>query len=161
MTDTPNADPDDFDDPLSDFEPAEHPSELHRVLAEEPISTMQATPSAQVTADTSIGEAATILCGLKVSSLLVVDSGKVVGIFTERDILEKAAERYPEMADRPVSEIMSADPLVVYETDPVGASLAAIAVAGHRHVPVLKIDGTVAGIVSPKRVLRRLHPHLS
>lgn len=160
MTDTPNANPEDFVDPLSDYEPTQYESELHRVLAEETVGSMQSTPHTLVSADTPIAEATKTLRDLKVSSLLVVKDDKLVGIFTERDVLEKAAEQFPKMADQPVSAVMTSDPLVVYETDPVGASLAAIAVAGHRHVPVLKMDGTVAGIISPKRVLRRLSGHL-
>ena len=160
MVETPHSDPDDFEDPLSNFEPAEYPSELHKVLAEEPSGSIQATPCPKVEADTSVREATAMLHGLKVSSLLVVEDEKLVGIFTERDVLEKAAEAYPTMADHPVSDVMTSDPLVVYESDPVGTAVAAIAVAGHRHVPVLNFNGTIAGIVSPKRVLRCLSTHL-
>ncbi|WP_182866088.1 CBS domain-containing protein [Rhodopirellula sp. JC639] len=160
MSGTPQSDPDDFDDPLSNYEPTQYASELHRVLAEESIDSMRSTPIAEVTADTTIRDATKKLSELKVSSLLVIDDEKLVGIFTERDVLEKVAENYQELVDHPVSEVMSADPTVVYETDPVGMALAGIAVAGHRHVPVLKMDGTVLGIVSPKRVLRHLSPNL-
>ncbi|QDV40286.1 CBS domain protein [Stieleria neptunia] len=161
MNGTPPSDPNDFEDPLSNYEPTQYRSELHRVLAEEAIDDMQSTPSAQVTVDTSIRGATKMLSELKVSSLLVVKGETLVGIFTARDVLEKVAENYAELADQPVGEVMSADPTVVYETDPVGMALAGIAVAGHRHVPVLKVDGSVLGIVSPKRVLRHLSPYLN
>lgn len=160
MMETPQSDPDKFVDPLSDFEPAEYPSDLHRILAEESVTSMQTTPGIQVSSDATVAEATEKLRELKVSSLLVVNDEQLVGIFTERDVLEKAAENFAEIANHPVSEVMSSDPLVVYETDPVGAALAAIAVAGHRHVPVVRLDGTIAGIVSPKRILRRLSAHL-
>jgi CBS domain-containing protein len=159
MTDAPTG-PDEFEDPLSDYEPVEYASEFHRVLAEESVSIIPSKPFIQVTADSSIGEAVQGLAESKVSSLLVVEDKELVGIFTERDILEKVAEQFPQKSASPVREIMTSDPTVVYETDPIGTAVAAIAVAGHRHVPVLKMDGTVLGILSPKRVLACLREHL-
>jgi len=100
----------------------------------------------------TIRRAVHALHGLRVASLLVVDNGRLVGIFTERDVLEKVAERYHELADRPVSEAMTSDPLVVYAGDPAGTALAAIAAAGYRHVPVLNESEEILGIVSPRRV---------
>lgn len=160
MKDASQTDPDAFEDPLSDYEPAEYKSELHRVLAEDTVSSLESSPFVQVTAASSIREAVQALHESKVSSLLVVEDDKLVGIFTERDMLEKVADQYAQQASHPVREVMTSSPTVVYETDPVGTAVAAIAVAGHRHVPVLKIDGTIAGIVSPRRVLSFLNTHL-
>jgi CBS domain-containing protein len=160
MNDPSQADPDAFEDPLSNYEPAEYASDLHRVLAEEPISEIQSTPCVQVGKQASIRDAIEALDKSKVSSLLVVDGNKLVGIFTERDVLEQVAGQFPQMANSPVVEVMTPNPTVVYESDPVGTAVAAIAVAGHRHVPVLRIDGTVMGLVSPRRVLSYLEQHL-
>jgi len=143
---------DEYSDPLSDYEPAEYSSEIRRVLAEGCVMDMQVQPHAEVSSKTTIGDAVRVLHDLKISSLLVVDDGKLVGIFTERDVLEKVAEQFTKMADLPVSEVMVVDPIVVYESDPVAAALAAIAVGGYRHVPVLSLAGEVLGVMSPRRV---------
>lgn len=160
MSDDAPTGPDSFEDPLSNFEPVEYASNFQRVLAEEPISNIPSRPFIQLTADASIGEATQALAESNVSSLLVVEDEKLVGIFTERDILEKVADQYSQKSASPVREVMTSDPTVVYESDPIGMAVAAIAVAGHRHVPVLKMDGTVMGILSPKRVLASLREHL-
>ena len=151
--------PDEFEDPLSNYEPTEYPSELHRTLAEDPVSQLQSTPCLELEMDRSVREATEALHQAKVSSLLVVDDRQLVGIFTERDFLEKVADQYPQLAEKPLQQVMTTNPTVVYESDPVGTAVAAIAVAGHRHVPVLRMDGTVMGIVSPKRILRYLENH--
>jgi signal-transduction protein with cAMP-binding, CBS, and nucleotidyltransferase domain len=155
-----SSDPAEFEDPLSDFEPVVYASELHRVLGEETVDAVQSKPWTQVSVSATIAEAVVLLHESKVSSLLVVDGEKLVGIFTERDVLEKVADQFSKLASHPVGEVMTSNPTVVYETDPVGTAVAAIAVAGHRHVPVLKMDGSLLGIVSPKRVLSFLNPHL-
>ncbi len=153
-------DPEAFEDPLSNFDPPQYKSELQRVLAEELAGGIECRPYKTIDAGASIREAVKTLGETKVSSLLVVEADKVVGIFTERDVLEKVAEDYPTLADSPVSQVMTSDPTVVYESDPAAAAVAAIAVAGHRHVPVLKVDSSLLGIVSPRRFIQFLDQHL-
>ncbi len=143
---------DEFVDPLSDYEPIVYGDELQRAMAEESVLSIHSRPYAEVRPDTTVREAVEVLNDLQISSLLIVDEGRLVGIFTERDVLESVAERYLHIADSPVSEFMTSQPIVVYECDPVGAALAAIAVGGYRHVPVLSMSDQVLGIVSPKRV---------
>ncbi len=157
--DASNDDPAAFEDPLSDYEPVQYESELHRALAEESVDTIESQPFVQVKPSATIRQAIEALHRAKVSSLLVVDEGSVVGILTERDVLEKVAEQYPKLAEAAVSEVMTANPTVIYETDPAAAALAAVAVAGHRHVPVLGIDNTLHGIVSPRRVFDFIEKH--
>ena len=111
MAEVPSTDPDKFEDPLSNYEPAEYGCELERSLAEDPVTAIQSRPYAEIQPDAPIRQAVHALNGLKISSLLVVDdNGSVVGIVTERDILEKVAPQYEQLADSPVSEVMTSDP---------------------------------------------------
>jgi CBS-domain-containing membrane protein len=142
-----------FKDPLSNYEPPVYPDELERALAEETVAAIQCKPYAEVSPDKSVYAALQALAGLRVASLLVVEHGKLVGVFTERDTLERVASRYREITSLTVGEVMTANPIVVYETDPAATALSAIAVAGYRHVPVLDIDDQVVGVISPRRVI--------
>ncbi len=153
MNETQNA-LDAFEDPLSNFEPTEYESEVARALAEDPVTVIELTPDVRVGVDTPVREAIRILHDRQVSSLMVVEAEKLVGIFTERDFLERVAEQFPKWEDVSIGQVMTPHPTVVYESDPVGAAVAAIAIAGHRHVPVIDADGKPLGIVSPRRVFR-------
>ena len=157
---TPSSRSSEFQDPLSDFEPIQYETKLKHVLAETTIDQMVATPYVAIQHNTRIRDAVKTMSRRRTAGLLVLDAGKLVGIFTERDVLERVAEQFEKLADRPVSEVMTVEPTVVYDTDPVAAAVAAISVAGHRHVPVLKIDGTLAGVLGPIRVFEFLDPHL-
>lgn len=160
MNDFPRLDPTKFEDPLSDYEPIQYGSELERALAEETVDQMQTRPFAQVTPTTTVREAVQLLHASQVASVLVVDeAGTLIGLFTERDVLERVAERYDRVASSPVSDVMTSNPTVVYETDPAAAAIAAIAVAGHRHVPVLNMDGSVMGLISPRRAFDFIEKH--
>jgi CBS domain-containing protein len=152
-------DPTEFADPLSDYEPVQYRSELQRALAEDPVDSIQHQPFVQIRPTAPIRQAVQTLHGSRVSVLLVVENDRVVGIFTERDVLEKVAERYAKLANVPVREVMTSNPTVVYESDPAAAAIAAIAVAGHRHVPVLGVDNCLKGFVSPQRVFDFIEQH--
>ncbi|MCH5377928.1 MAG: CBS domain-containing protein [Planctomycetes bacterium] len=141
-----------FEDPLSNYEPTVYGDVLEEALAEETVAAIQSKPYAEISPDKTVHGALQALAGLKVASLLVVEKGKLAGVFTERDVLERVALRYPEVKSLPVCEVMTTNPVVVYETDPAGTALSAIAVAGYRHVPVLDVKDRVVGVISPRRV---------
>jgi CBS domain-containing protein len=92
------------------------------------------------------------LADLEVSCLLVAKDGKLVGVFSDRDVLDRVALEYDQVKDRPVGELMTTDPVYAYEADSAAAALSIMAVSGFRHVPVTDINQNVVGIVSPQRV---------
>ena len=89
----------------------------------------------------------------KVGSIIVQDgTGRVAGIFTERDLLNRAAvERAPlnAMLDAPLAQVMTAAPLCLDEN--ASAFDAALLMARHgvRHVPVTR-GGTLLGVISER-----------
>ena len=147
-----NFKPEEFEDPLSIYEPEDHATPLAQTLADEPVSAIKAKPYLEIPASTTVGQAVALLDEKQVGSLLVVADGQLQGIFTERDVLERVADQFATLAEQPVTTVMTADPLVVYEDDPSGTALAAIAAAGYRHVPVLNSDDQIVGVISPRRV---------
>jgi len=51
-----------------------------------------------------------------------------------------------------LTEVMTANPLVVHETDSPGTALNLMAVQSFRHVPILSVDKKVVGIIGPRRL---------
>lgn len=141
----------DFEDPLSNYDES-YSDALEQALSEQSVTEIQAQPFASVSPDTPVAEALELLSSLRVACLLVTDNDKLVGVFTDRDVLDRVTLEYVKVKDQPVSSVMTPDPDFVYETDSAGAALAVIAVTGHRHVPVLTLDGALVGVVSPQRV---------
>jgi CBS domain-containing protein len=149
-----------FQDPLQNYDSKVYKDPLEKALAEESVGAIQSTPVAMVTPETPVHAVLQTLAGLKVSCLLVEDQGKLVGVFSDRDVLERVALEYDQVKDRPVRELMTANPVVVYESDSAAAALSIMAVCGFRHVPVTKVDGTIIGIISPQRVTEFLRKHI-
>ncbi len=86
---------------------------------------------------------------------LVLENGKLVGIFTERDLLNKFTGKEAQARTVAVSELMSANPEVLRETDSIATALNKMSMGRYRHIPVRKSDGTYC-VTSIKHVLRYL-----
>ena len=68
---------------------------------------------------------------------------ELVGVFSDRDVLERVALEYDQVKDRPVQRTDDRrTPWCVYESDSAAAALSIMAVSGFRHVPVTNVDGT-------------------
>jgi CBS domain-containing protein len=99
-----------------------------------------------VDAATTVAEAATIMGERAAGSALVMDGDRLLGIFTERDIV-KALGQHFDAAGHPVSEWMTSDPLTVPADTPAGDALRTMLDRGFRHLPVVEGDAVV-GVVS-------------
>ena len=89
---------------------------------------------------------------------LICRDGKLCGIFTERDVLNKVVG-IQGLADQPISELMTPDPVFVHETDPVRKAILAMCDGGFRNVPVVDSEGKVVGCVRHKDVVHFLVDH--
>jgi CBS domain-containing protein len=122
-------------------------------MPQRPISSVIAKRSiVTAPATTTVREAAKQMKQRNVSSLMVVESGKLIGIFTERDALFRiiAEGRDPKTAR--LSEVMTAHPQTVDADKPVGFALMMMYEGGFRHVPVVR-DGKPIGMISARDAL--------
>jgi CBS domain-containing protein len=141
-----------FVDPLENYEPPEYRSTLEQALSEETVSAIHSRPYTSISVNSTVEQALDLLADRGVGCALVEDDGKFVGVFSDRDVLNKIALEIETMKRRPLREVMTADPVYVYEGDSSAAALCVMAVMGHRHVPVLNRDHKIVGIVTPQRI---------
>jgi CBS domain-containing protein len=104
-----------------------------------------------VAPEDTLGEAAERMTEGGVGSAVVLDSGRLIGILTERDVLRAAAGRV-HSSDARVREWMTADPIVGGEETTVVESLETMMANGFRHLPIVE-EGRVVGIVSIRDVM--------
>ena len=84
----------------------------------------------------------------KIGALVVMEAGRVVGIFTERDVLTRViAEELPPAAV-PIVNVMTRDVICCSPDDDLDEVSAIMKTSRIRHVPVCDFDGTVSGIIS-------------
>jgi CBS domain-containing protein len=95
---------------------------------------------------TTVAEAATVMGERRIGSALVMDGDRLLGIFTERDIVRALGEHF-DAAGHPVSDWMTPNPMTVGSNTPVEQALATMLDRNFRHLPV--VDGEqILGIVS-------------
>src|SRR6266498_3104065 len=106
---------------------------------------------------TTLIEAARAMSAGHARSVLVVQDGSLVGIFTERDMLRAMAQSSKADAARvlSVSKWMTRDPLTVAPDTPVGDALDQMLSGGFRHLPVMEADAVV-GVVSMRDLARSI-----
>jgi CBS domain-containing protein len=108
-----------------------------------------------VSPDTSASETISQMKQARLGCALVLDDGKLVGIFTERDLLNKLTGRAMLPVTTPVKQLMSPNPEVLLESDSVAAALNKMSMGRYRHIPVQLADGSYC-VTSIKHVLRYL-----
>ena len=94
----------------------------------------------------TVGEAVAVMAQNRVGSVLVMDGGKLLGIFTERDTVRAISQSH----DAPRHEIdswMTQNPRTVEPDVDVEDALQTMLDNGFRHLPVVE-NGKVVGIVS-------------
>lgn len=82
-----------------------------------------------------------------IGSLVVEDGGRVVGIFTERDVLRLTARRPGELPELRVEEVMTREVRTATPDDEVSQTMDVMTERRIRHLPVLE-RGRLAGIIS-------------
>jgi len=93
--------------------------------------------------------------GGKVGSAIITEGERILGIFTERDLVRAAAAGAALDTAR-VGEWMSTDPDTVGPGMDLSAAYVSLSEHGYRHFPVCE-DGRVVGVVSMRDMLRIAH----
>jgi len=103
----------------------------------------------------SVTTAAGIMAAAGVGSALIMENERLLGIFTERDILA-SLRREPQTAlDHPGADWMTPDPITVSSDLSVPDALGLMLRGGFRHLPVVSGE-KVIGIVSLRDLAKEL-----
>jgi len=94
----------------------------------------------------------------RVGCLLVCEGRKLVGIFTERDLLRRVIAAGLGW-QTPLEAVMTPDPVGVCPKDPIRLAVRHMERGGYRHLPVVDEAGRPVGILSVKRIVRYLVEH--
>ena len=105
-----------------------------------------------VSPETSVRAAARGMADSNVGSVMVVEDGKLVGIFTERDALVRVLAAGLDPATTKLSAVMARNVLTIGPDRPLVNALHRMRDNGFRHMPVVD-DGVPIGIVSLRDAL--------
>jgi CBS domain-containing protein len=135
-----------------------YPVELSRNLRVESVSRLDPTPPFAVEDMAPVSAAVELMRREKVGCVLVTRAGKLVGLFTDRDLLTRVlAAGLPLSA--PMAECLTPNPVCVHPKDPVQTALKKMEKGGYRHLPVIDDGHHPVGVLSVRRVMHYLVEH--
>ena len=120
------------------------------------IGEMSIKPVVTIAPDASIQEAARLMRTKKVGALIVTNSGKPIGILTDRDITVDVVAAGSDPAATTVSTVMHRKPRVLREDQGLFDAVKAFSSTGVRRLPVVNRGGVVKGIIALDDVLMLL-----
>lgn len=111
-----------------------------------------------VTSDTKVIDALSLLVDKNIGALAVIDGGKLVGIFSERDYARKVILQGKSSRETPVSDIMTRRVIAVTPDDSIGACMELMSGNKIRHLPVVSQDNAteVVGFLSISDIVRTI-----
>lgn len=89
-------------------------------------------------ADTTVREAARLMTQCRVGAVMVVEHGRLVGVFTERDALFRVLAEGRDAGTTRLAEVMTPKPQTIEPDRPFGHALHLMYEGGFRHVPVVE-----------------------
>ena len=101
-----------------------------------------------VAKDAPVLEVIRLMAEHHIGSVLVVESGHLLGIATERDYARKVILQGRSSSDTPVAQIMSSPVVSVSPNDSAQTCMQIMTDRRIRHLPVLDAGGGVVGLVS-------------
>ena len=131
--------------------------DLTRNLKEETVSRLVPSQPLVLQATQPVADAIKLMREKKVGCVLVCEQRRIVGIFTERDLLRRVLSQGKSLAT-PMQECMTPDPVTVHPKDSISCAIKHMQKGGYRHLPVVKDDKPV-GILSVKRIVHYLVEH--
>lgn len=100
-----------------------------------------------IAGDATVAQAIAILAEKRIGALPVVDGGRVIGIFSERDVIYALANDGAAALDRRLDAAMTAPAQTVDPNQSVLGALSLMTRRRFRHLPVVESDSLV-GFVS-------------
>ncbi len=148
-----------FDESYDDLR--REPPSLSGEVLDHPIRLLEPREAVLIPSSASVAEAVVVLNDRKVGCLLVVEAGKLVGIFTDRDVVRRVLPTGLALDQVRVGEYMTKDPEVLTLDDPIAFALNRMSAGDFRHVPLLDDAGRPLAVVSVRDVVSFVVQHFA
>jgi 2-oxoglutarate/2-oxoacid ferredoxin oxidoreductase subunit beta len=139
---------DDLDERAEDLSAVEHG--LDSVMLS------QLSPASPITVreNSSLASVIARMRANNIGSILIVDeAGKLAGLFTERDVLNRVACQVEDLEAVTIAKFMTSKPTVLKEDTTIAHGLNLMALYGFRHLPLVDAENRPVGVVSFRDVV--------
>lgn len=134
--------------------------EVSRNIKVDSISRLGFSPPHTLNANATVLRAVELLRQHQVGCVLITHNTKLVGLFTERDLLTRVLAIGLPLTT-PIRECMTSTLVTVKPKDTVRQAIQKMEAGGYRHLPVIDEHHHPVGILSAKRILAYLVEHFA
>ena len=118
-------------------------------------------PPLTVTPDTTVLEAIHEMVEVRVGAVSIVEGDKLVGIFTERDVMTRVATKGLPLDTTKLSDVMTTRPEVASREMNPSEALSIMVEKHIRHLPIVAEGMRLEGMLSVRHLLQRMVEDLS
>jgi CBS domain-containing protein len=104
--------------------------------------------------DSTVLDAVQLMSKSRVGAIGVVDGEKLIGIFTERDLMERVVLTAREPSATAIAEVMTAPVESVHPDDDAARALETMVERHIRHLPVTDSANRILGMLSVRNLLQ-------
>lgn len=141
------------DDYSGSFRMPPRTENLSSDFLDEPIGSLMLQPPVCVDGAEKVTKVLLGMAARNHGSVLIVEDGRLAGIFSERDFVRRVFGRLdPDVT--PIGEVMTRDPEALRLEHSIAFVLNKMTVGGFRHVPIIDSDARPVGVVSVKDIVR-------
>lgn len=105
-----------------------------------------------VSPEKSVSHAAGLMASKNAGAVMVITGDKLIGIFTERDVVFRVIAKGLDPKVTPLSAVMTPEPKTLSPTQSYGHALVIMQENGFRHIPVME-NGCPIGIISSRNAM--------
>jgi CBS domain-containing protein len=132
------------------------PADLESALLMETLNNVTTQPPLVIDAGVTLAETVGRMRDGSRGCALVTEAGRLVGIFTERDVLMRVVGRSIDFEQTAVSDYMTRDPVTLPSDSSVAFALNRMLIEGFRHIPLVDEQGRPTGVVSMRLLIEYL-----
>jgi CBS domain-containing protein len=125
---------------------------LKQELMNESVTHLDLSRFCEIASGTAVRQTISEMRQRKTNVCLIISGSQLVGILTERDVLKKVATT-PENLDKPVDEIMTANPITVPPNSSAADALWLMDDKKFRNLPVVDESGKIVGNMTHQAVI--------
>ncbi len=127
---------------------------LEDALLSDEVRLLAPSEPIRLPADASVADAVTRMVDNRRAGVVIVDPrGRLIGIFTERDLLTRVVRQQLDLARTPLSDVMTPDPEALAPDDRICFAINRMHNAGYRTVPLVDEEHRPIGIVTVNDVV--------
>jgi CBS domain-containing protein len=124
-----------------------------QALAVATVGDLSPRPHAQVGVNDAMWKVVAEMTTKGRGAVLVEDAGSLVGIFTERDLLNRVDYSDALWSHLVVGDVMTPHPMVIRPDDSLSEALRRLTAGHRRHLPIVDERGRVLGLISIRDIL--------